>query len=226
MQNPHEPEAQWAAKGVGKHKKEHRGYKVQVVETVQDQPVQNGEPTRNFLTAIVTQPAIASEDAGLEKVEQEQASMGLDKAPELYVDAGYVDAEKLVQAQSEGRELIGPVQGSPKRDSRFPSEDFTIDISQRQAICPAGHAATNCSRLEERGRIIYRLEWTNRLCQACPLRERCLGKKQKHRTLVWANITTRCKPGERNRRPRRSRKKPNAATPSKEPTANWLARTD
>jgi transposase len=184
VQNPHEPEAQWAAKGVGKHKKEHRGYKVQVVETAQDQPVPKGEPTRNFLTAIVTQPAIASEDAGLEKVEQEQASMGLDKAAQLYVDAGYVDAEKLVQAQSEGRELIGPVQGSPKRDSRFPSEDFTIDISQRQAICPAGHAATNCSRLEERGRIIYRLEWTNRLCQACPLRQRCLGQEQKHRTLV------------------------------------------
>lgn len=184
VQNPHEPEAQWAAKGQGKHKKEHVGYKVQVAETVQDQPLQKGEPTRNFLTAIVTQPAIASEDAGLEKVDQEQTSMGLDKAQELYVDAGYVDAEKLVQAQSEGRELIGPVQGSPKRDSRFPSEDFTVDISRRQAICPAGQAATNCSRLEERGRIIYRFEWTNRLCGACPMRERCLGKEQKHRMLV------------------------------------------
>jgi transposase len=184
VQNPHEPEAQWAAKGKGKQRKEHRGYKVQVAETVQDQPVQKGEPTRNFLTAVVTQPAIASEDAGLEKVEQEEAAMGLDKPQELYVDAGYVDAEKLVQAQREGRELIGPAQGSPKRNARFPSEDFTIDISQRQAICPAGQAATNCSRLEERGRIIYRFEWTNRLCAGCPVRERCLGKEQKHRTLV------------------------------------------
>lgn len=186
VQNPHEPEAQWAAKGHGKHKKEHVGYKVQVAETVQDQPVQKGEPTRNFLTAIVTQPATASEDAGLEKVEQEQTSMGLDKAQELYVDAGYVDAGKLVQAQSEGRELIGPVQGSPKRDRRFPSEDFTIDISQRQAICPAGHAATNCSRLEEEKRALvnYRFEWNSALCGACPLRERCLGQEQKHRTLL------------------------------------------
>ena len=184
VQNPHEPQAQWASKGHGKQKKEHVGYKVQVVETVQDQPVSKGEPTRSFLTAIVTHPASASEDAGLEKVEQEQASMGLDKPEELYVDAGYVDAEKLVQAQKEGRQLIGPVQGSPKRDSRFPSEDFQIDISQRQAICPAGQAATNCSRLEERGRVVYRFEWTNRLCTACPLRERCLGKEQKHRTLV------------------------------------------
>lgn len=185
VQNPHEPEAQWAAKGQGKHKKEHRGYKVQVAETVQDQPVPKGEPTRNFLTAIVTQPAIASEDAGLEKVDQEQAAMGLDKAQELYVDSGYVDAAKLVQAQREGRELIGPAQGSPKKENRFPSEEFTIDISQRQAICPAGQAATNCSRLEEeQGPVTYRFEWTNRVCGTCPLRQRCLGKEQKHRTLV------------------------------------------
>jgi len=184
VQNPHEPEAQWAAKGHGKNKKEHVGYKVQIAETAQDQPVAKGEPTRNFLTAVVTQPAIASEDAGLEKVHQEQAAMGLEKPSELYVDAGYVDAEKLVQAQSEGRELIGPVQGSPKRDRRFPSEDFTIDISQRKAICPAGQQNTQCSRLPERGRITYRFEWRNRLCAACSLRERCLGQKQKHRTLL------------------------------------------
>jgi hypothetical protein len=186
VQNPHEPEAQWAAKGHGKHKKEHRGYKVQVAETVQDQPVPKGEPTRNFITAVVTQPAIASEDAGLEKVEQEQASMGLEPAPELYVDAGYVDAQKLVQAQSQGRALIGPVQGSPKRDSRFPSEDFTIDISQLQAICPAGHTATNRSRLEEEKRALvnYRFEWNKTQCGACALRARCLGKNQTHRTLV------------------------------------------
>jgi len=67
LQNPHEPDAQWAAKGEGKPKKVHIGYKVQAAETVQDQPVAKGEPTRSFLTAVLTQPAIASEDAGLEK---------------------------------------------------------------------------------------------------------------------------------------------------------------
>jgi hypothetical protein len=89
-----------------------------------------------------------------------------------------VDAEKLVQAQSEGRELIGPAQGSPKRDSRFPSEDFTIDIAQRQDLCPHGQAATNCSRLEEgkRAMINYRFEWSQRVCGACPERARWVAK--------------------------------------------------
>jgi transposase len=187
VQNPHEPQAQWAAKGHGKHKKEHVGYKVQVAESVQDNAVQRGEPTRSFLTAIVTQPAISSDDAGLEAVEKEQAKMGLEKPPQMYVDGGYISAEKLTQAQAEGRELIGPAQGSPKRDpKRLASENFTIDITQRQALCPGGHAATNCSRIQEKQKqlIYYRYEWLKKICLACLLKERCLGKNQNHRTLV------------------------------------------
>src|SRR5205807_510607 len=38
VHNPHESQAQWAAKGAGKNRKEHIGYKVQVAETVK--PVQ------------------------------------------------------------------------------------------------------------------------------------------------------------------------------------------
>lgn len=185
VQNPHEPEAQWAAKGHGKHKKEHVGYKVQVAETVREEPVQRGEPTRNFLTAIVTQPAISGEESGLDAVEKEQTKLGLSQPEQWYVDAGYVSAEKLTLAQAEGRELIGPAQSSPKRDpQRFASEDFKIDIAQRQAVCPGAQANTNCSRLEEKARVHYRFEWTNRICGACALRDRCLGAKQKHRTLL------------------------------------------
>jgi transposase len=186
VHNPHEPQAQWAAKGQGKNKKEHVGYKVQVAESVQDQPLQKGEPTQSFLTAIVTQPAIASDEAGLAEVEKEQARMGLEKPEEWYVDGAYVSAAKLAQAQAEGRDLVGPAQSSPKRDARLASEDFTVQIQKRQATCPAGQTSTNCSRLEEEqsGKINYRFEWNKSLCAACPLRERCLGQNQTHRTLL------------------------------------------
>jgi len=70
VQNPHDPEAQWAAKGQGKHRKEHAGYKVQVAKTVSLTPVPKGEPTANFITAVVTQPAITSDDASLPLVER------------------------------------------------------------------------------------------------------------------------------------------------------------
>jgi transposase len=185
VHNPHDPEAQWAAKGQGKNRKEHVGYKVQVAETVVEGPLEKGEPTRNFITAIATQPAIGSDDAGLPLVEAEQAAMGLEKPSTWYVDGAYVSAQGLAQAQSEGRELIGPAQPSPKKEGRFSVEDFQLHVEERKGVCPAGKENTQCSRLVEEttGKVSYRFEWSTH-CHDCPLRGQCLGKGQTHRSVV------------------------------------------
>jgi Transposase DDE domain len=185
VQNPHEPEATYAVKGQGAQKKEHVGYKVQVAETVSEATLAPGEPTRNFIAGIVTHPAYESDDAGAEKMEQEQAEMGLDKPPVQYVDGAYVSAEKLVQAQAEGRELIGPARPAPRKDGRFSATEFQVTVEERRAVCPAGKASTQCSRLEEEntGKVSYRFEWSTE-CHDCPLRSQCLGQDQRHRTLV------------------------------------------
>jgi len=184
VHNPHDPEAQWAAKGQGKQRKEHVGYKVQVAETASLTPVPKGEPTANFITAVVTQPAIASDEAGLRLVEQQWAQLGLGKPGELYVDGAYVSAEGLAQAQAEGREIIGPAQAAPKKDGRFSAADFVVSVEARRATCPAGKTNTQCSRLEEEetGKVSYRFEFGAH-CHECPLRAQCLGKDQRHRTL-------------------------------------------
>ena len=185
VQNPHDPDATYAVKGQGEKKKEHVGYKVQVAETVSEAILAPGEPTRNFIAGIVTHPAYESDDAGEEKMEQEQAEMGIDKPLVKYVDGAYVSAEKLVQAQAEGRELIGPARPTPQKDGRFSATDFKVQVEERQAVCPAGKTSTQCSRLEEEktGKVSYRFEWSTQ-CHDCPLRSQCLGKDQRHRTLV------------------------------------------
>jgi transposase len=185
VHNPHEPQAQWASKGQGKHRKEHVGYKLQVAETVQETTVQAGEPTRSFITAMVTQEAIGSDDVGLVAVEKEQAAMGLEKPPQLYVDGAYVSAKGLAQAKAQGREIIGPAQPAPKKPGRFSVEDFQIHVEERQGICPAGKPNTQCSRLEEdkSGRVNFRFEWSTQ-CADCTWREKCLGQGQKHRTVL------------------------------------------
>jgi hypothetical protein len=185
VQNPHDPEAQWAAKGQGKHRKEHVGYKIQVAETVAQTTLNKGEPTANFITTVVTQPATGSDDAGLPLVEQEQTNLGLEKPAEWYLDGAYISAERLAQAQAEGRQLIGPAQPAPKKDGRFSVEDFQVSVEQRQAVCPAGQTSTQCSRLEEEAtrKVTYRFEFTTH-CHNCPLREQCLGKGQRHRTIT------------------------------------------
>jgi hypothetical protein len=185
VQNPHEPEATYGAKGEGERKKEHVGYKVQIAETVCEAVLTAGEPTRNFIVGIVTHPAYEHDETGAQKMEQEQARMGLEKPPVQYVDAAYVSAQKLAQAQAEGRQLIGPALPSRQVESRFTAADFQINVEERKAICPAGKINTQCSRLVEQstGKASYRFEFSTQ-CHDCSMRCQCLGKDQRHRSLV------------------------------------------
>lgn len=191
VQNPHDPEATYAVKGQGEQKKEHIGYKVQVAETVCQEALAPGEPTRNFLVGIVTHPAYQSDELGREKMQQEQALMGLDKPPVEYLDGAYISGKELVQARAEGRELIGPVQPAPQKDGRFSAEEFNVEVEQRRATCPAGKVSTQCSRLEEQstGKVNYRFEWSTH-CHECPMAGQCLGKEQRHRTLLVGQYHT------------------------------------
>jgi len=187
VQNPHEPEATYDAKGQGDHWKEHVGYKIQVAETVCEATLAPGEPTRNFIAGIVTHAAYESDEAGAAKMEAEQAAMGLEKPPVQYVDGAYISAQKLVEAAAAGRELIGPAPPpANNNDGRFNSEAFQIEVEQRRATCPAGRQNTQCSRLEEQAtrRVSFRFEWDTATCAACPLRGQCIKAEHKHRTLV------------------------------------------
>lgn len=185
VQNPHEAQAEWSCKGKGKRKKEWVGYKLQVAETVGGRVQDQGEPTEQFITAVVTQPATHSDQAGLEEVLEEQREMGLERAQEAFVDAGYVSAKKLVEAAAAGWELVGPALPSASKRKGFSAEAFDVDVEQRRAVCPAGEASTQCSRLaeEKTGKVSYRFEWSWR-CRDCRLREQCLGPKQSQRSLV------------------------------------------
>ena len=187
VQNPHEPEATYASKGNGEHRKEHVGYKIQVAETVSEAVLAPGEPTRNFIAGIVTHAARESDEEGAVKMEVEQRTMGLEKPPVEYVDAAYVSTEKLVEAAAEGRELIGPApKAANNNEGRFQSEAFQVQVEQRQATCPAGHQNSQCSRLVEKatGRVSFRFEWDTATCAGCLLRSKCIKAEQKHRTLA------------------------------------------
>jgi transposase len=185
VHNPHDPQAQWAAKGQGKRRKEHVGYKVQVAESVHVEPLAKGEPTRSFITGMVTHAASASDEGGAELIQEQQTKMGMGKPTELYVDGAYVSAQKLAQAQAEGRQIIGPAQRGITKDNRFSVEQFEVRVEERKAICPAGRENTQCSRLEEQdtGTVTYRFEWSTH-CRDCALKTQCIAANQKHRTLL------------------------------------------
>jgi hypothetical protein len=122
---------------------------VQVAETVCEATLVVGEPTRNFIVGMLTHPAYEHDEVGALKMEQEQARMGLDKPSVQYVDSAYISAFKLVEAQTQGRELIGPALPGPQKDGRFTAAQFQINVEERHAVCPAGKVNTQCSRLVE-----------------------------------------------------------------------------
>lgn len=192
VQNPHDSEAQWCTKRTGDAKKEWVGYKAQVAETVPEGPLQKGEPTPAVITGIVTQPATGSDEAGLAEMFEQQSEMGLEKPAELYVDCAYVSGQSLAEAETEGRQLMGPAQPPALTGkSAFKSDSFQIQVEQRRAVCPAGHLSTQCSRLaeEKTGKVNYRFEWSTH-CHDCALRAACVPEGQKHRTLVVGQYHT------------------------------------
>jgi transposase len=185
IRTPHDPDAQWSAKGQGKQQKSWVGYKVQVAESL---PEEDAPKQKRFITSIVTQQAIASDDPGLDKTLRDQAVSGLQRPSELYVDGAYVSAARLQEAKNQGWELIGPAQPSANRSglgSAFRIEAFDIDIAKRRARCPSGFLSTQCSRIEEqkRQKVSFRLEWSHH-CHDCPLRSQCVPAGQSHRTIV------------------------------------------
>lgn len=185
VMNPHDPEAEGAAKGRDERSR-WVGFKTQVVETVEHEtPKGKGEPTEQFITEIATTLATASDFEGMEKSLEALEASGMSRPAELYVDAGYVSAETLAEAKNESRKLIGPARPSPTPNGVLDADGFTVSIVERKAVCPAGMVSTQCAHIndEHQGREYYRFEWGAE-CDACPLRAECTKSRTGRRILT------------------------------------------
>jgi hypothetical protein len=186
--NPHDPEAQWSCKGPDR-KMEWTGSKAQVVETVPEdgEKKRKGEPTEQFITAVVITEAITSDIEGMSRVLEAQKERHGIEPSELFTDAGYISDDTLYEAQQAGWELIGPARPSPKHLQGFPTEDFFVDLDDEhnpKAICPAGECNTQCALITENtGKQYYRFEWSYK-CDTCLLRELCVTNKTGRRQLA------------------------------------------
>src|SRR5271166_4380797 len=183
VQNPHDADVEWSAKGQGKQKKEWKGYKIQVAETVASQKDQS-----SFIASVVTQRATESDDAGLPATLQKQEALGLEQPTEMYTDGAYISGRAIQEAQEAGWQLVGPAQPSASRAGlakEYRIEAFDISITERKAVCPDGKTSTNCSKLteEKSGKVTYRFEFGSQ-CHSCPHKAACVPSAQPHRTIL------------------------------------------
>jgi len=179
--NPHDPEAQWSTKkAIGKAG--WIGWKTQVCETIPVTLCAKGEPTTAVITAVVTQPAITSDHGSLTPVMEVHVFNGQDEPEIVNTDAGYISGTELVRAEEKGFELCGPAPAPPySGGDRFGTDSFNVDLSTRTAICPAKKVSSACSKITEKrdNRTYYYFEWAKADCVACPLRDKCVSKKNK-----------------------------------------------
>jgi transposase len=186
VKNPHDPEAQWAAKD-SKKETQWVGYKAQVAETV-NAPLdakEDGAPTSNFIVDITTTAAIASDKDGMQRSLQAQAARGLEYPTEHFVDGAYVSGATLAQAQHAGAELVGPMQAAPQRaQGIYPTEAFDVDTARRVATCPAGKVSTEFGLINDayQNTSYYRIQW-GRQCDQCERQAQCTTSGQQRRVL-------------------------------------------
>lgn len=177
--------------GLGEQKKEWVGYKVQVAETVEEAPVESGNRRRITLRRWRPSERRKVMKPGLNK-SRVQAASGLAVPQEWYVDTAYVSGQVLREAELSGQQIWGPAQPAPCRGDRgFKSDQFWVEVEERRAICPAGKQSTQCSQLQvgQSGAVNYRFEWSWQ-CRDCEWTEGCVGRGQKHRTLVVGQYHT------------------------------------
>lgn len=178
IHSPYDLDARYSAKG----STEWVGYKVHLSEICDDdQPhvISNVETTSAVLQDVsVTESIHAS-------LQAKQLLPG-----EHFMDAGYIDAELLVDAKDDyGVTICGPV----KKDVRWQANQeegyslprFKIDWEQHSVTCPQGKTSHAWSvQKNAYGATINSIKFKPSDCKACPVRSCCTRSKRGPRYLV------------------------------------------
>ena len=76
--------------------------------------------------------------------------------------------------------MLAPVAAGEVKDGRLAKRDFQIDLDAGTVTCPAGQSAA--IRTEPSGQ--RRARFAKRVCDSCPLRDRCVAPANESRQLL------------------------------------------
>ena len=154
-----------------------------------------------------------------EPTDQNQLSAVAIKAKEVLevetltvvADKGYSNSVELAKCEEAGIITYVPQPTWRRNDKRglYSKEDFTYQSESDTYRCPAGEELTNRFKSREKDRTIY--YYMTDACGACPLRDKCMGPKQKKR-----RIARRADEQEITAAARRARERPDLMAKRKE----------
>src|SRR3954468_13304687 len=178
IDSPYDPEATFG----NKRSTTWTGYKVHLTETCEDDEV-------HLITNVETTLAVTADVAQTAPIHTALASKGLLPGDHL-LDAGYVDAELLVDSRSDhGVRLVGPVRPDvswqARSDEGFDISRFVIDWEGRRATCPEGKTSVLWQPGRDRwGNEVVHAEFARRECLACGSRPRCTRARTEGREMT------------------------------------------
>ena len=147
------------------------GYKLSAAATNTPEPL---------ITAVEVAPA--SEQDG------PQAKHLVDGQPDgrrpewVLGDTAYGTGPVRAELAERDVEVLAPVPAGTVKEGRLAKHDFAIDLSAGTVTCPAGHVAQ--IRTEPSG--ARRASFAKRICNGCPLRDRCVAPASGQRQLLIA----------------------------------------
>jgi transposase len=178
IHSPYDIEARYSAK----RSTEWVGYKVHLTEICDaDQP--------HILTNVETTLASQQDVSVTQRIHLDLQSKRL--LPEEHLlDAGFIDAELLVDAQDDfGINICGPV----KKDVRWQANEpdgfglsqFQIDWENRTVTCPQGKTSHAWSvQKNAYAATVHSIKFKPNDCIPCPVRARCTRSKRGPRYLI------------------------------------------
>jgi transposase len=167
IDSPYDPEATFG----NKRSMTWTGYKVHLTETCENDDV-------HLITNVETTLAVTSDVDQTAPIHAALAAKGLLPGEHL-IDAGYVDAELLVDSQSEyGVRLVGPVRPDvswqAKAGQGFDIGHFAIDWEAKRVTCPEGKTSMLWKPGQDHwGNEVIHAEFARRDCLACRNRPLC-----------------------------------------------------
>jgi transposase len=178
ISSPYDPDARYA------HKRSTTwvGYKVHVTETCEDE-------LPHLITNVQTDDAVLNDNNALPQIHRQLAHRGLLPNTHL-VDAGYIEAQLLLESQREyGVDLVGRAQNNGRwqqvQGTGFDITHFQIDWEAKQATCPQGqHSSSWRPGVDGRGNAVIQAVFAKAVCSQCPSLSQCTTAKSKRRTLT------------------------------------------
>lgn len=172
IESPYDIEAHYSRKDVTKW----TGYKIHLSETCDE-----GLP--RLITHVHTTPS-TTQDVSSTAAIQDALHRKQISPSRHFVDAGYVDADLLVQsAKRYDIDLFGPTRGNSSWQSReggFDAAQFQVDWDDRKVICPAGKRSVDwveCQTKEPQPRQIVKVKFRRKDCLSCESRAKCVRSK-------------------------------------------------